>query len=756
MALLLALVQNAALLLALAAVYDLSTSRHPLGGRPLRQVVVGLITGGVGIAIMLAPVRLEPGIVFDTRSVLLAISGLFLGPLPTAIAAVVTIAFRVAAGGLATGVGVGVILTSSLLGACWRRWRQGELDRVSARELYALGLVVHVVMLAWMLLLPGPSAVRVLRSITLPVLVLYPAATAALGLLLARRLHRERDADRLAASETRLREALGQFERAQAVAHLGSWVWHLRTNRLEWSSQMFEIFGIDQATFDGDLAGVVARAIHPDDRAAVAERANKAVVEAGRPVPIEYRVVRPDGSVRLVRGEGGELVLGTDGQPDRLSGVALDITELKANEEALRRSLDEVERAGAALLSVVEDHQRTEAALRQSEHDYRLLFQANPHAMWIYDRDDLRFLEVNDQAVARYGYSRDEFLAMTILDIRTNEEQARLHDHLERMQGDVANSGVWTHRRRNGTNVLVEVSSHGLTWKGRRARLVLSHDVTERERAKRELEASEESLRRAVTRVQQMNEELEDRVRQRTAELEAANAELEAFSSSVSHDLRAPLRGVNGFARLLEEEHAAQLDAEGRRLLAVVRSEASRMGRLIDDLLRLSRLGRQPLHDVAVDVATLVAGAVAEVRSHYPGRAIEVELGPLPATTADPSLLRQVWLNLIDNAFKYTAPRAAASIRIAGRTNAAENQYDIADNGVGFDLAHAGGLFAVFQRLHSAEEFEGTGVGLALAQRIVHRHGGRIWAEAEPERGATFHFTLPKSPGPQPRETSER
>lgn len=261
---------------------------------------------------------------------------------------------------------------------------------------------------------------------------------------------------------------------------------------------------------------------------------------------------------------------------------------------------------------------------------------------------------------------------------------------------------------------------------------------------------AEEALKQSEGRSLQLNESLEQRVRTRTSQLEAANQELEAFACSVSHDLRAPLRAVDGFARILEDEHAAQLDDQGRRVLGVVRSETHRMGRLINDLLDFSRLGKHEMRLADADMTSLVREQFEQVKDRVADRQVDFRLGELPTSRADPALLRQVWFNLLDNALKYTRHRRRVEIRIDGSRQGSEVVYSIRDNGAGFDMQYAGKLFCAFQRLHAAEEFEGTGVGLALVKRIIRRHGGRVWAEAQVERGATFYFTLPAAGNESP------
>jgi len=229
----------------------------------------------------------------------------------------------------------------------------------------------------------------------------------------------------------------------------------------------------------------------------------------------------------------------------------------------------------------------------------------------------------------------------------------------------------------------------------------------------------------------------------RNLELAALNGELDSFTYSVSHDLRAPLRAIIGYACALGEDYAAAFDAEGQRLLSVVQNEASRMGALIDDLLALSRLGRQPLTRAAVDMTALVRDVVAEQLRLLKGSPLSIDLDDLPAAEGDRILLRQVWTNLISNAIKYSSKHEHPHVHVHGSLENGHATYHVYDNGVGFDMKYADKLFGVFQRLHRAEEFPGTGVGLAIVQRLVNRHGGTVWADARLGEGATFSFDFP-------------
>ena len=235
------------------------------------------------------------------------------------------------------------------------------------------------------------------------------------------------------------------------------------------------------------------------------------------------------------------------------------------------------------------------------------------------------------------------------------------------------------------------------------------------------------------------------RVQERTVELSTANKELEAFTYSVSHDLRAPLRAIDGYSRMLEEDSGERLGEEGRRLLGVVRSSSRRMGRLIDDLLAFSRLVQQEPARTEIDMTQLAQEIAAELAREFPSARVAV--GELPPALADRTLLKQAWSNLIGNALKYSGKRDAAQIEVGGRTEPAQNVYWVRDNGVGFDMRYAAKLFGVFQRLHGQDEFPGTGVGLAIVQRVILRHRGRVWAEAKPQEGACFYFSLPRESG---------
>jgi len=271
-----------------------------------------------------------------------------------------------------------------------------------------------------------------------------------------------------------------------------------------------------------------------------------------------------------------------------------------------------------------------------------------------------------------------------------------------------------------------------------------------------ELKATNEHLRleieerkRAEEELKQHREHLEELVQERTNELEKSNEqfkavarELETFSYSISHDLKAPLRAISGYAGMLKEDYSGSLDEEGNRLLNVVSENAVKMGQLIDDVLMYSRMGRKPLKKTEIDMKKLAEDIFAEQKKECPERKIHFNVKTVPTCRADRVLIKQVLFNLISNAIKYTKAKEDTAIEIGSRKIDGKATYYIKDNGIGFDIKYADKMFGLFQRLHSTKEFEGTGVGLAIVQRLVNRHRGKIWAEAKPNEGATFYFTL--------------
>ncbi len=521
--------------------------------------------------------------------------------------------------------------------------------------------------------------------------------------------------------------------------------------------------------------------------------------------------------------------------------------------------------AASGFIEVIEDitkRKQAEKALKEKDEQYRLLFEGNPHPMWVYEVETLVFLAVNEAAVRHYGYSRDEFLSMTIKDIRPPEDVPRLLEYVSRTVPGVGDAGVWRHRKKDGTLIWVAIAYQSLVFDGRNAEVVLAHDVTERIKAEEEIRRLNVELeRRVVERTDQfeaVTEELqaifsalpdlffrldhdgtildykarafadlyappqeflgkrmqdvmpsdvsrlfqealerlratnsltcieyaltmpqgeehyearllpifetqiiaivrtiterkqaEEEIRQlnvdlqrRAHELEAANKELESFSYSVSHDLRAPLRHVDGFSKALLEDFGERLDDDGKMYVQRLRAAAQGMGQLIDDMLKLANVTSCELSRQKVNLSRIAQIIALELKQTQPEREVTFSIADNVTAFGDARLLRVVLANLLGNAWKYTGKRDEATIEFGVTEAGGAMAYFVRDNGAGFDVTYADKLFGAFQRLHTSEEFEGSGVGLATVQRIVRRHGGNVWAEGEVGKGATFYFTL--------------
>jgi len=392
---------------------------------------------------------------------------------------------------------------------------------------------------------------------------------------------------------------------------------------------------------------------------------------------------------------------------------------------------------GIIALLVIMLRQRTllERRLRTSEQEYRQLVQnANSIILRFDTSGNITYL--NEFAESFFGYPAIELVGKSVVGTITPERESTGRD-LAAMIGEICeNPDSYTHNvnenvMRNGERVWISWANKPLADERGNLREILSigNDITHLK------EAQEEILR--------LNVALEERVRERTAQLESSNRELESFCYSVSHDLRAPLRHINSYSRILLDEYLPLLDEQAQHFLQRLQAASHRMGQLIDDLLELSRVSRAEMECERVDLTELSRGVIEDLREGDDDRNVEVRITEGMTAWGDRRLLLLVLQNLIGNAWKYSSKREYAVIEVDVVRRNGREVFLVRDNGVGFDMAFADKLFGAFQRLHSPAEFEGTGIGLATVQRIVHRHGGDIWAEAEPDRGATFFFTLP-------------
>ncbi len=394
-------------------------------------------------------------------------------------------------------------------------------------------------------------------------------------------------------------------------------------------------------------------------------------------------------------------------------------------------TINGVDRILATAVNITE-RKRAEEKIKESEETYRNLFHNAQVGLFRTRIEDGKILESNEQLARMFGYnSREEFIAEYVTSPNYVDPGTR-----ERMLEEIKKNGFV-----KNFEARFYRKDKSIFWARYSARIYpekgwiegVAEDVTEQKLAEEE--------------IKKLTVELEQRIKERTAQLEAANKELEAFAYSVSHDLRAPLRAIDGFTEILLREYSTKLDDEGKRICSVISNNAKKMGQLIDELLSLSRIGRIDMNYTLIDMKAMVKAVFDELTTFEARRRINFQVGDISDAYGDPVLMKQVWMNLISNAIKFTSNRQEALISVSSEERGDKIIYCIRDNGVGFNMKYADKLFKVFQRLHSEKEFSGTGVGLAIVHRIIQRHGGEVWAEGEVDKGATFCFSLPKIEG---------
>ncbi|MFW5812820.1 MAG: PAS domain S-box protein [Fibrobacterota bacterium] len=489
--------------------------------------------------------------------------------------------------------------------------------------------------------------------------------------------------------EKSLRESHKDLKHAQKVAQLGSWKLNVKTNELEWSEQVYRIFGIPQdspVTYEQFLA-----AVHHEDREYVNTQWKEA--EESGSYEVEHRIVVDD-QVKWVF-EQADLSYRA-GQLQSAFGIVQDITQTK----------------------------KLEHNLREREQHYRSLFENSSDAIGLIDCRTWRFVDVNTKAETVSGYAKEELTGLELVKLSVEEKVEEMQRYLISLLREKSLRTEMELRRKDGRVVPVEMNASLVEIEGEPFAIGVIRDISERK-----------EYENLLVEAHCLAEE-------RAEELASMNRELESFSYSVSHDLRSPLRAITGFSSFLEEDYGDKLDETGRGYLKKVRENVHKMGALIDDLLSLSRVSRLELMIQEIDLGSMVSSVVAELRHAEPDRKVEVVIEEGLRVSGDARLMQIAVSNLVGNAWKFTAKTRNAKIEVGCEKGTKKQCFYIKDNGAGFDKRYSAKMFAPFQRLHSEADFTGTGIGLAIVERIVHRHGGRIWAEGEVGKGAVFRFSV--------------
>ncbi len=470
---------------------------------------------------------------------------------------------------------------------------------------------------------------------------------------------------------------------------------------IEVNEPLEKITGYSRAEFIGKTTHELQMWKNTEDR----DRYTKILQRDHRVIDMEVDFRIKSGEIRNVLLSGELIQLQNE---NYILGVIRDVTEIK----------------------------KAEKELINSEKRYRMLFDSNPIPMWVYDLETLAFIEVNHSAVMDYGYSRAEFLQMTLKDIRPKEDVAKLIDNIEQKRPDYQHSGEWKHKLKEGRIIDVEIISHRLKYKDRDAVLVMAVNITQRKMA-------EEAVKK-------LNIELEERVKTRTAQLEQINQELKTFSYSVSHDLKAPLRGIDGYSKLLLDYYGKELNDEARLFVNNIRTGAHQMGMIIDDLLAYSRLERIEVKRSKVNLNLLIEKIVSLNRKEIDDHQIKINQNiPDAFIDADLDAFTIAFRNVFENAIKFTKNQLKPEITIGFEDHTDNWLIFVKDNGIGFNMIYKDKIFEIFQRLHRIEEYEGTGIGLAMVAKAMQRMGGRVWAESDSDgisagKGAVFYLEIMK------------
>lgn len=781
-----------------------------------KLLLFGFLFGLGAIIGMFHPVILQPGLFFDGRSILISLAGLFFGPIPAILSAIMVIAVRLYIGGIAAINASIVILSTATLGIIFFQFRKKESDNFSVKYLFLFGFLVHLVMVFILFALPGVNAISTIKSIGLPIIIIYPLATVVLGKILSLVITQSNMMIALKESEDKYRNVIDNANEAILVAQDGliKFVNHKASSYIGYPEQ--ELINKSFLAY-----------IYPEDRDMIINNFNKRLARESLPDRYAFRVFTIEGSVRWV--EISSALIDWQGKPATLNFLT-DISERKNIEEQLINSNnllhriinllpirifwknkdlkylgcneifakdagknDEEDLIGQddfqmnwkeqavlyraddqavmetgipklnfeepqttpkgdliwlktskvpltdllgttiGILGVYEDitdQKLIENSLRESEEKYRTLVDNANESILVIQDGYIKYL--NQKTIDLIGYSREELLEKPFpAFIHPDDREMVVNNYKRRLIGEKIQPQYEFRVLTAKKEIMWAVISATLiSWQGKLATLNFIIEITDRKKA-------EEAL-------QKLNEELETKVRQRTIELENSNKDLEAFSNSISHDLRAPLRAIDGFSQILKNQFQTELGLEGSNMVDLIVENTSYMNRLIKGMMAISKISGGEIKKILIEMNRMVNTVYREVVSKDDQERMSFIVEPLEVGYGDPTLLNQVWVNCLENAVKFSRKKEHPMITIRSFVEDQQIVYSVQDNGVGFNPQYQKKLFQMFQRLHSSQEFEGTGIGLAIVERIIRRHGGKVWAEGEEGVGATFYFSLPQ------------
>ncbi len=767
------LVYNAALLLMMGIIFDsitLTTYKHNF----ITKILSGASLGLVAIAIMSQPWVSYPGVVFDTRSILLSLVAMFFSLTPTIIVTIIAILYRIWQAGSGTAMGIAVIVFSITWGLIWKKYHSRWRNPYGFLELYTLGFVNHVSMLAMTIFLPNEIQGKVLNSIAIPVIIIYPIVTVFLGQIMSRRAMRRKELQALEESEKHYRNLYDKAPIAyQSLDNDG--------NYIEVNQIWLDIMGYPKSEVIGRN---FTEFLHPDFKSHFVDNFPRFKAN-GSITGVEFTLLTKGGAEVLVS-YNGVILCNDDGSFKQTQCVFKDITQIRKQEAALRsiewmltkKEVDNetyisygdltklntnrliLDSVGKEVLEeIVRDYlllMDTSAAIYEKNGDYALGLFSSSWCRFL-DSQSRELCDTDDNAEALNSgkwlchESCWTDVSKTAIETGNNVDRKCAGGlHLYAVPIVTSTGVIGAINMGYGTPPEDEASLEEIAGKyqvdvndlKKQAATYLSRPAFVIEQAKRKLHTSAKLIAEIVER-KRAEQDLEQRIEERTSELQLSNTELEAFSYSVAHDLRAPLRSISGFSNILAEDYTKDLDSAGQKLLKTIQVNVDRMDILISGLLDLAKLSRNSIRRVVVDMRKLATAEFYDNHDTGITSMFDFEIGEIADAYVDHVLMGLVWQNLIGNAVKFSMPCPNKKIIIHSEYHGDEIIYSIQDFGVGFDMKYVDKVFGVFQRLHREDEFQGTGIGLAIAHKIITRHNGRIWVNSSLGRGTIFYFALP-------------